>query len=125
MKKLLIGVLGACALLSVAAPAGAEASTYCGVGNGYGIVDFNRSGYGITYTGAQASGMNCPSVRYALSQFRAKVRRRTGYPRMPRAFWDGWVTWHCRRTAGRRVLCSEYTSGTRYSFRVYVSSRPD
>jgi hypothetical protein len=117
MRKKLIGALAVCAVLgAVAVPANAEASTYCGIGK----VDHNRSGYTISYKGARANGMNCASVRYALSRFRAKVRRQYGYPRMPRAFFDGWVTWHCRKTSRHGIKCWEGTSNTSYRFRAYV-----
>ena len=117
MRKKLIGGLAVCAVLgAVAVPASAEASTYCGVGK----LDYNRSGYSISYKGARANGMNCASVRYALSQFRAKVRRQYGYPRMPRAFFDGWVTWSCWKTSSHGIKCWEGTSDTSYSFQAYV-----
>ncbi len=117
MPKKMIGALAACAVLgALAAPASADASTYCGVSK----FDTNRSGYSISYQGARASGMNCDSVRYALSQFRAKVRRQYGYPRMPRAFFDGWVTWQCWKTSRHSVKCWERTSSTSYRFRAHI-----
>ena len=39
---------------------------------------------------------------------------------MARPFYDGYVTWYCRKTGGTRILCSEYDSGTRFSFRARV-----
>jgi hypothetical protein len=115
MKKLIAIGLVAVGLVA-AAPAGAEASTYCGSA-GY---DVTRGGYEISYTGARASGMNCASVRYAMRFFRRKVRSQYSWPHMPRAFWDGYVTWHCHTGRGHSVRCAEYTTGTSYSFRAYV-----
>ena len=89
---------------------------YCGVSK----IDTNRSGWTINYQGARASGMNCASVRYALDRFRAKVRRQHGRPRMPRAFFDGWVTWNCWKTSRNGIKCWEPQSGTSYRFRAHV-----
>jgi hypothetical protein len=102
--------------VSGAAAGEASASTYCPV-NG---VDFNRSGYEIVYRGAHANGMNCASVRYAMHEFRAEVKRQRGYPRMPRDFFDGWVTWRCWKTGGNGQRCWEATTGTGYTFRAWV-----
>jgi hypothetical protein len=115
MKKV-IGALAVCALLGAAAPAGADASTYCGSA-GY---DVTRGGYEVSYSGARASGMNCASVRYAMRFFRRKVRSQYGYPRMPRAFYDGYVTWDCWKSGGHRITCYEDTTATSYSFRAWV-----
>jgi hypothetical protein len=115
MKKAIGVVLVAGAVLAGPGVAQADAH-YCGVSK----FDNNRSGYTISYQGARASGMNCASVRYALGQFRAKVRRQYGRPRMPRSFFDGWVTWHCWKTSVHAIKCAEYTSGTSYRFRAYV-----
>ena len=116
MKKLLTGVIAAIAL-SAAFTSTASASTACRI-SGY---DVNRSGYGISYAGARASGMNCASVRYAHKVFRSKLRRQYGYPRLARPFFDGWVTWHCYKASRHGIRCAEGTSGTSYSFRAYVN----
>ena len=116
MRKRMIGALAVCAAMAAAAPAGADASRYCGSA-GY---DHTRGGYDISYTGARANGMNCASVRYAMRFFRRKVRSQYSWPHMPRAFWDGYVTWHCHTARGHRVRCAEYTTGTSYRFRAYV-----
>ncbi len=115
VKKLIAGALVAGAVLAGPGVAQADAH-YCGVSK----FDNNRSGYTIGYQGARASGMNCASVRYALGQFRAKVRRQYGYPRMPSAFFDGWVTWHCYKISRHGVRCYENTSSTSYSFKARV-----
>ena len=95
----------------------ASTSTYCGLA-GY---DVTRGGYEMSYSGARASGMNCASVRYAMRFFRRKAwQNQFSWQHMPRAFWDGYVTWRCQVGRGHRVRCAEYTTGTSYSFRAYV-----
>jgi hypothetical protein len=116
VRKLIIGALVVGAVFAGPGVAQADASTYCRVS----AYDTNRSGHGISYSGASASGMNCASVRYALRQFRAKVRRQYGYPRMPRSFFDGYVTWSCWKTGGHGIKCWEPQSGTSYRFRAWV-----
>ena len=101
---------------SASPPLAAASAAYCTV-NGY---DVNRSGYSLTYIGASASGMNCASVRYAQRAVRRQHRRQYGYPRLAGPFFDGYVTWHCRKTGGYNVRCSEYTTGTSFGFRVVV-----
>ena len=39
---------------------------------------------------------------------------------MPRAFFDGWVTWQCWKTSSHSIKCWEGTSDTSYSFQAYV-----
>lgn len=117
MKKVIgMAVVLGVAFLSPLAVNEASASTYCGSA-GY---DVTRGGYEISYSGARASGMNCASVRYAMRFFRRRVRSQYSWPHMPRAFWDGYVTWHCHTGRGHSVRCAEYTTGTSYSFRAYV-----
>jgi hypothetical protein len=116
MKKFVIAGLAVLAVVGAAAPAQAEAAT-CG---SISSTDYNRSGYGITYSRAHTTSMNCASVRYAMHEFRAKVKRQHGYPRMTLPFFDGWVTWHCYKTSRVGVRCYENTSDTSYSFRTYV-----
>ena len=105
---------GVCALGATAT--GAQASAYCGV-NGW---DNTRGGYSVHYVGARANGMNCASVRYAMHEFRAKIRRQYGWPRLARPFFDGWVTWHCYKLSRHGVSCYENTSNTSYSFKAWV-----
>ena len=116
-KKIIGGLAVACAMLGAAVPANASASMYCPRTATY---DQTRGGYGVSYSAAYARGMNCASVQYAHRFFRRKVRAQSSWPHMPRAFWDGWVTWHCHTGPGHSVRCAEYTSGTSYRFRAYV-----
>ena len=116
MKKLIVAGVAALALAGVAAPAQAEASSYCGVNQW----DTTRGGYQIHYVGSRTNGMNCASARYALHEFRAKVRRQYHWPRLGRPFFDGWVTWHCTKISYHGIRCSEYTTGTNFSFRAWV-----
>ena len=62
--------------------------------------------------------MNCASARYALAHVKGAFRRR-GI--IPRAFNDGYVTWHGRLVGGSYgdpVQYTEFDSGT--AFRVTV-----
>ena len=82
--------------MPTAMPAAADAASYCPVK----ASDWTRGGYLVIYRGASAKGMSCSSVRYALGEFRGKIRRQGGHPRMARPFYDGYVTWYCRKTGG-------------------------
>jgi hypothetical protein len=118
MRKYLIAAALAVALVIPAAmPAGADAARYCPVH----VTDYTRGGWTVEYHGAMARGMNCSSVRYALGEFRAKIRRQVRRPRMPRAFFDGYVTWNCYKLSYYRQRCYEVESETSYTFsaRVY------
>ena len=117
MRKYLLaaGLAAALAIPSVA-PAVADASTYCPMG----ATDYTRGGWVVTYRGATGHGMNCSSVRYAMGEFRAKIRRQGNYPKIARPFFDGWVTWYCYKTSGHGVSCYENTSDTSFTFRAWI-----
>jgi hypothetical protein len=81
-KSLVLIAMGVTILAALAVDA--KASTYCGINKW----DNTRGGYSVHYVGAQANGMNCASVRYAMGQFRAKLRRQYGHPHLARPFFD-------------------------------------
>ena len=117
MKRIITAVTAAVIGLGMVGPANASASAYC---PSAAATDYNRGGYEISYSGATASRMNCASVNYAMGRFRSKVRRQSGYPRIPGSFFDGWVTWSCWKTSTHGVKCWEPQSGTSYRFRAYI-----
>ena len=123
MKKLL--VLATAAAVLLIAPA-AEASTSCdgatsvATRGGY-TVKFDRYRALAPYEASEVTRrMNCASVRYAARAVQAKVRIQRGYPRLPKVFFDGYVSWDCY-SVGRDVECVEYDSNTGFRFRGRVS----
>ena len=61
-------------------------------------------------------GMNCASGRYVLNRWLRAAYARTYSYRLPRRFWDGYVTWECGKVSYYRWRCDEYDSGTAFSF---------
>ena len=107
------------ATLIAAAPAQASESCVTGQSpwtytNGDYDVKMNR--YRSEY------GMNCSSVRYVVNSWlRRKVEQQSGWPKLGRPFFDGYVTWHCDKVGnGSRWQCWEYTSDTSFSFKGLV-----
>ena len=60
-------------------------------------------------------GMNCASARYVVNKWLKRGYERQSYNRIPTHFFDGYVTWHCRRTSGYGWRCDEYTSNTAFA----------
>lgn len=109
------------ALVALLAPAvsgdTAEAATWrsCSVGNS-----------GVTYGPYQPARfkslsarapMNCASARYVLNKWVRRSYARRG--RVPRSFYDGYVTWRCSKRSNLRWQCSERDSGTSFRFTAY------
>jgi hypothetical protein len=117
MRKLIAGAAAAGTVaLAAAVPSTASASTSCDTGRS--PVTYTRGGYAVTlnnYTSVR--GMACSSVRYVANQWlRRKIARQYGWPRISGPFYDGYVTWHCRKLTSYRWQCDEYTSNTSFRF---------
>jgi hypothetical protein len=105
-------------LLSVAIPSTASAAS-CSIGDSG--VSYNLDGEGARFRDLEArSGMHCESARYVLNQWlRAEYEDQYSH-RIPTRFYDGYVTWHCRKRSGVRWQCDEYTSYTSFRFIAYM-----
>src|SRR3954451_22906848 len=85
----LIAVLASLAL-SGALPGAAQARA-CSIGDN-GITR-NRDGVPAKFTNLDArQGMNCSSARYVMNKWLRPAYARTYSYRLPRSFWDGYVT---------------------------------
>ena len=97
----------------------ASASARCPVG-GSGVT-VNRSGDAAKFKRLlPMQGMNCPSAQYVMNKWLRRAFRRTYSRRLPRTFYDGYVTWHCGKLSSYRFQCNEYDSGTAFRFTAYV-----
>ena|SRR5215216_733307 len=96
-----------------------HASVYCATGDS-GIT-VNRAGDVARFSRLTAMrGMNCPSARYVLNKWLRRAFRRSYSRRLPRTFWDGYVTWYCGKLTRLRWQCDEYDSNTRFRFSAAV-----
>ena len=105
--------------LAVLAPPTATAAS-CSVGDsGY---SYNLDGEEARFRSLEArDGMNCASARYVLNDWlRAEYEDQYSH-RIPTRFYDGYVTWRCRRLTRYRWQCSEKDSGTSFRFIAYLT----
>jgi hypothetical protein len=111
----------AAALLASAVLLGASASasaSSCSVGDSG--VTYNRGGVPAKFKSlAPMSGMNCASAKYVMNKWLRRAYARTYSYRLPRRFWDGYVTWTCYKRSSLRWQCDEYDSGTSFRFVAY------
>jgi hypothetical protein len=108
------------AVPSVAAASAPQAyAAFCSVG-GSGIT-VNRAGDVARFKRlTPMQGMNCPSAQYVLNKWLRRAFRRSYSRRLPRRFWDGYVTWYCGKRSYYRWQCNEYDSGTTFRFTAYI-----
>ena len=119
MRTRLAVVIGALALVA-ALPSAAEANAArCPVG-GSGLTE-NRAGDVAKFKRlTPMKGMNCPSAQYVMNKWLRRAFRRSYSRRLPRKFWDGYVTWYCGKLTRLRWQCDEYDSNTRFRFTAYI-----
>jgi hypothetical protein len=118
MRKIVVCVLAAL-VVAAALPLAAEAR--CPVGDS-GIT-VNRGGDVAKFKRlTPMQGMNCPSAQYVLNRWLRRAFLRSYSPRLPRSFYDGYVTWHCGKLSARRWQCNEYDSNTAFRFTAYIIS---
>lgn len=111
MKRIMILTLAALAAILVT-PSLASASN-CG-----GWYTGNRfDEYAEVSNVVPMKGMNCASSRYVVNKWLKRGYERQYTNRIPTHFFDGYVTWHCRRTSGYGWRCDEYTSNTAFKFK--------
>lgn len=116
MRRIIVTVLAALAA-AAALPMAAEAR--CPVGDS-GIT-VNRAGDVAKFKRlTPMQGMNCPSAQYVLNKWLRRAFRRSYSRRLPRTFWDGYVTWYCGKRTARRWQCNEYDSDTAFRFTAYI-----
>jgi hypothetical protein len=116
-----LGLLGA--LLSIAVPGVAAETAYAGVACTIGDsgVTYNRAGDGARFRHLVArQGMNCSSARYVLNKWLRRAYRNGYSTQIPRHFWDGYVTWYCRKTGSIGWRCDETASDTAFTFDAYL-----
>ena len=114
MKKVLAGAL--VALAFGVAPAAAQACPIAGGG-----ITTNRAGDVARFWALRPlQGMNCPSAQYVMNKWLRRAFRRSYSRKLPRRFYDGYVTWYCRKTSHSGWRCNEYDSGTAFRFRALV-----
>ena len=120
IRRTLAGVLTIGALCAVVLPAQASAAVTCSPGQG--ATTYTRGGYQVVIRNYRSvRGMACSSVRYVVNSWlRRKLARQYGWPRLGRAFWDGYVTWHGQKMGGYRWRFTEYTTNTVFEFDGYV-----
>jgi hypothetical protein len=96
------------------ASADAEAS-HCRIGDsGYTT---NRAGDVARFRSLHAmQGQNCASARYVLNRWLRRKFRRSYSRRLPRRFYDGYVTWYCGKVSYYRWRCDEFESNTAFRF---------
>lgn len=98
----------------------APGSAYAACSIGGSGVTYNRSGEPAVFKSLRpANGMNCPSARYVMNKWLRPAYARSFSNRLPTRFYDGYVTWRCRSTAGRSWRCVEYDSNTSFRFVAY------
>jgi hypothetical protein len=107
-------------VLVAALPSTAEANAArCAVG-GSGIT-VNRAGDVAKFKRLTLmKGMHCPSAQYVMNKWLRLAFRRSYSRRLPRKFWDGYVTWYCGKLTRLRWQCDEYDSNTRFRFTAYI-----
>jgi hypothetical protein len=106
-------------LVLVAATAPVAEARHCRIGNS-GIT-VNRAGDVARFSQLHAMrGMNCASARYVLNRWLRRAFRRSYSRRLPRRFYDGYVTWHCRKRSLFKWQCNEFTSDTAFRFRAEI-----
>ena len=111
-------LLALVAVLSLGAPSTAAARS-CSIGTSQDTI--NTAGETARFWSLHArQGMNCPSARYVLNQWLRPAFRRSSVARLPYSFYDGYVTWTCRRGSGSWWTCREYTSNTAFSFKARI-----
>ncbi|MDA0168328.1 hypothetical protein OJ998_04450 [Solirubrobacter taibaiensis] len=111
MKKFIIAALAALTAI-LAVPSLASASN-CGewyTSNRYGEE-------ASVHSVVPMQGMNCASARYVVNKWLKRGYQRQSSNRIPTHFFDGYVTWNCRRTSGYGWRCDEYTSNTAFKFK--------
>jgi hypothetical protein len=67
-------------------------------------------------------GMNCPSAQYVMNRWLRRAFARSYSRRLPRRFYDGYVTWYCGKLTALRWQCNEYDSNTAFRFTAYIIS---
>jgi hypothetical protein len=118
MRRMIVIVFAA---LSVAGALPLAAEARCPVGDS-GIT-VNRVGDVAKFKRlTPMHGMNCPSAQYVLNRWLRRAFARSYSPRLPRNFYDGYVTWYCGKLTVRRWQCDEYDSNTTFRFTAYIIS---
>ena len=97
----------------------ATASARCPVG-GSGVT-VNQAGDAAKFKRLRPmQGMNCPSAQYVMNKWLRRAFRRSYARRLPRTFYDGYVTWYCGKLSDYRWQCNEYDSDTAFRFTAYI-----
>ena len=121
MKTLIVIAGIATTMLATAVSAqaaGASASRTCSLGNSG--VTYNQAGVPAKFKSLSPfRGMNCASARYVMNKWLRRAYSRTYSTRLPRRFYDGYVTWHCYKRTSLRWQCDEYDSYTSFRFTAY------
>jgi len=119
VRKFIVGVLAALAVPAALLFSAEARASHCPVG-GSGIT-VNRSGYVAKFKNlTPMQGMNCASAQYVMNKWLRRAFRRSYSARLPRKFWDGYVTWYCGKLSPRRWQCNEYDSDTAFRFTAYL-----
>lgn len=118
LKILAVMLVSSVVLVASSSAANASSSSYCGLGDS-GIT-YNRGGVPAKFKNLRPMfGMNCASARYVMNKWLRRAYARTYTYRLPRRFWDGYVTWTCYKRAYLKWQCDEYDSGTSFRFVAY------
>lgn len=107
---IVIAVLFAAWLLPTAT---ATASASCG-----GWFAYNRDGEAARVSRVVPRGtMNCASSRYVVNKWLKRSYQRQSRNRLPGRFYDGYVTWYCKRVWRYQWRCREHETDTWFTFR--------
>ncbi|MEA2169316.1 MAG: hypothetical protein QOF76_2616 [Solirubrobacteraceae bacterium] len=124
MRKSTVGAL-ACvsALAAMPVSAGhatsATAAYHCPIGDSG--VTYNRSGQAALFKRLSPfAGMTCSSAQYVLNHWIRPYYANRYTAKLPRKFYDGYVTWHCSKYNSRKWHCDEFSSYTSFSFVAYT-----
>jgi hypothetical protein len=94
VRRLLASAVLAAALLASALAAPSSAYAHCSIGDSG--VTYNRGGVPAKFKKLSPMyGMNCASAQYVMNKWLRRAYARTCSYRLPRRFWDGYVTWTC------------------------------
>jgi hypothetical protein len=104
--------------VSPAQAAPARAASLCSIGDAG--ISYNQLGEAAQFKRLRAlQGMNCSSARYVLNDWLRRTYEESYSHKLPRRFYDGYVTWYCAKLTRKKWRCDEYQSDTAFRFVAY------